>query len=347
MIIEETIRMTSLATCAGCAAKISPEALASMLPAFTDHTDLRLLIGLQTSDDAAVFRVTPDLAIVQTTDFFTPIVDDPWTFGAIAAANAISDIYAMGGEVRFALNIAAFPESLAPDIISAILEGGAAKVREAGGVIAGGHTITTVEPIYGLSVTGDVHPERLWTKSGARPGDVLFLTKRIGAGVITTTLKNQQAPPAFGDAAIESMLTLNRTAAAFARRFPVHACTDITGYSLSGHCHEVASRSGVKISLSASSLPLLEGARRAVELEQIPGGLLRNRHYFTGHGVRVADEVDPVVATLCFDPQTSGGLLFAVPRTHADAFERDAGEDGLPLWRIGYVSEGDGVDVVA
>ncbi len=347
MIADNAIRMTSLATCAGCAAKISPEALAGMLPAFAGHVDPRLLVGLQTSDDAAVYQIRPETAIVQTTDFFTPIVDDPWTFGAIAAANAMSDVYAMGGEVRFALNIAAFPDTLPADVIAAILAGGAAKVREADAVIAGGHTITTVEPIYGLSVTGDVHPDAMWTKSGARPGDVLFLTKAIGAGVITTTIKNDRAPASFGAAAIESMLTLNRRAAAFGREHVVHACTDITGYSLAGHCQEVATRSGVQITLNSDSIPLLDGALEAVEMEQIPGGLTRNRRYFSAQGVRIAAGVDASIATLCFDPQTSGPLLFAVPQHHADVFEGDAVEANLPLWRIGHVLAGEGVDIVA
>lgn len=347
MIADSTIRMTTLATCAGCAAKISPEALAGMLPAFADHVDSRLLVGLQTSDDAAVYHMGDDVAIVQTTDFFTPIVDDPWTFGAIAAANAMSDVYAMGGEVRFALNIAAFPETLPAPVISAILEGGAAKVREAGAVVAGGHTITTVEPIYGLSVTGEVHPERMWTKSGAQPGDVLFLTKAIGTGVITTTMKNDRAPASFGAAAVQSMLTLNRRAAAFGREQLVHACTDITGYSLAGHCHEVAARSGVKLTLVSSAIPLLEGAAAAVQMEQIPGGLTRNRRYFSAQGVRIGTDVDATIATLCFDPQTSGPLLFAVPQHRADVFAGEAADAALPLWRIGQVSAGEGVDIVA
>jgi len=347
MVMKDSIRMTSLATCAGCAAKISPEALAGMLPAFADHADPRLIVGLQTSDDAAVYQMSDDLAIVQTTDFFTPIVDDPWTFGAIAAANAMSDVYAMGGEVRFALNIVAFPDTLPASAVAAILEGGASKVREANAVIAGGHTITTEEPIYGLSVTGEVHPGRIWTKSGAKPGDELFLSKSIGTGVITTMLKNESAPVEFGAAAVVSMLTLNRHAAAFARKHEIHACTDITGYSLAGHCHEVAIRSAARIVIEASSVPLLDGAIEAVGLGQIPGGLKRNRRYFSAQGVRMADEVDEVIAALCFDPQTSGPLLFAVPESAARAFERDAHAENIPIWSIGRVAAGEGVDIIA
>jgi selenide,water dikinase len=342
-----TIRMTSLATCAGCAAKISPEALSGILPSFAGHTDDRLIVGLQTSDDAAVYRMSADIAVVQTTDFFTPIVDDPWTFGAIAAANAMSDVYAMGGDVRFALNIAAFPDSLPADALNAILAGGAAKVSEAGGVIAGGHTITTLEPIYGLSVTGEVHPDRVWTKAGARPGDVLFLSKRIGAGVISTTLKNQAAAPSFGDAAIASMLTLNRAASEFARAWEISSCTDVTGYSLAGHAHEVAVRSGVRIAIDAGRIPLLEGAIEAVELGQIPGGLTRNQRYFTGQGVRMASEVPAELATLCFDPQTSGGLLFTIAAAEATRFEEAADRQSIALWRIGIVTEGEGVEILA
>lgn len=338
--------MTSLAACAGCAAKLSPEALAGLLGPFRSQHDPRLLVGLQTSDDAAVYQLSSDQAVVQTTDFFTPIVDDPWTFGAIAAANAMSDVYAMGGDVRFALNIAAFPADLPGAVISAILDGGAAKVREAGGVIAGGHTITTEEPIYGLSVTGEVHPDRIWTKAGAEPGDVVFLSKPIGAGVITTALKNEAMATAAGEEAIASMLNLNRQASEFARDFPVNACTDVTGYSLAGHALEVAERSGARLEITASALPLFEAASRAVELGQIPGGLVRNEGYFRRQGVRIAAEVDSTLATLCFDPQTSGGLLFTLPAGAASEFEAAASESALPLWRIGQVTAGSGVDII-
>lgn len=344
MNITEPIRLTALASCAGCAAKISPEALSGLLPGFASHADPRLIVGLQTSDDAAVYRMTDSLALVQTTDFFTPIVDDPWTFGAIAAANAMSDVYAMGGDVRFALNIAVFPESMPASVSTAILAGGAAKVQEAGGVIAGGHTITSLEPIYGLSVAGEVDPRRVWTKAGARPGDVVLLSKRIGTGVISTALKNQAIPPSAGEAATASMLTLNRASSELGRSFPVSSCTDITGYSLAGHAHEVATRSGVRLVIEATAIPLLDNAITAVELGQIPGGLTRNQRYFAGQGVRLAAGISPHLATLCFDPQTSGGLFFTLPLEAAAEFQRESTLQGLPLWRIGTVTDGEGVE---
>jgi selenide,water dikinase len=346
MILEEEIRLTAMAACAGCAAKINPETLSQLLQPFSGHIDPRLIVGLQTSDDAAVYRLSDTLAVIQTVDFFTPIVDDPWTFGAIAATNSMSDVYAMGGEVRFALNVAAFPEEMSRSTIATIFEGGAAKVAEAGAVVAGGHTITTAEPLFGMSVMGEAHPDRIWTKAGARPGDCLFLTKPIGTGVLTTSLKNQDADPDSLDGAVASMTTLNRAAAAFAREQTVHACTDITGYSLAGHSHEVAAKSGVAIELSASRIPLLHGAEDAVGRNHVPGGLMRNQRYFTSQGVHIDARVAPNLATLMFDPQTSGGLLFAIPVDAAGRFVNGASNEGIPCWEVGRVTAGAGVRIV-
>jgi selenide,water dikinase len=310
------------------------------------HPDL--VVGLQTSDDAAVYRIAPDLAVVQTVDFFTPIVDDPWTYGAIAAANSMSDVYAMGGTVLFALNVAGFPEDLPPHTITAIFEGAAEKVAEAGAIIAGGHTVTDAEPKFGLVVTGTIHPDRVWTKAGALPGDVLFLTKPIGTGIIATALKNQKARAEDVAAATASMLTLNRAAAETAREAGgVHAATDITGFGLLGHASEMADKSGVGLLLSASAVPLHPGAEECARAGHIAGGLGRNRAYFVknGGGIRFDPGVEDGLQTILFDPQTSGGLLFAVDPSRASAFETAFTNDGTPLWRIGQVVEGAGIDV--
>jgi selenide,water dikinase len=252
------------------------------------------LVGLQTSDDAAVFRLSPEQAIIQTIDFFTPIVDDPWTYGAIAAANSMSDVYAMGGDVLLALNVAAFPQSLDPAVVSAVFEGAATKVSEAGGVIAGGHTVVDDEPKFGLSVTGTIHPDRILTKAGARPGDRLFLSKPIGTGVVTTALKRDAVDAADLAAAVEAMLTLNRAASAAAREVAgVHACTDITGFGLLGHAAEVAAKSDVGLRLRAGAVPLLTGAERYAAAGHQAGGLGRNRDHFAGHGAGI--RFDPAV----------------------------------------------------
>ena len=263
---------------------MGPAALAQVLRPLTLSSHPDLIVGLQTSDDAAVYRLAPDLAIVQTVDFFTPIVDDPWTFGAIAAANSMSDVYAMGGKVLFALNVAAFPETLSEQTISAIFAGAAAKVEEAGAVIAGGHTITDNEPKFGLAVTGSVHPDRVWTKSGARPGDRLFLAKAIGTGIVATALKQRAARDEDVAAASDSMMTLSRNAAEAARvAGGVHAATDITGFGLLGHASELAEKSGVRLRISASATPLLPGVLDYAAAGHLAAGLDRNRAYFAAH----------------------------------------------------------------
>jgi selenide,water dikinase len=316
-----------------------------VLQPLTSQSDPRLIVGLHTSDDAAVYRLSDAQAVIQTVDFFTPIVDDPWTYGAIAAANSMSDIYAMGGDVLFALNVAGFPKDFPETIISEIFAGGAAKVSEVGAVVAGGHTVTAEEPVYGMSVTGQIHPDAIWTKAGSRKGDVLYLTKPIGTGVITTALKNGHVESGHLQSAVESMLTLNLEAAEAARAVSVNACTDITGYGLLGHGFEMASKSGVRFDIAAAAVPLLDGARRYTEDQQIPGGLVRNRTYFTDQGVRVEGAVDRGLATLLFDPQTSGGLLFSVPAEEAHDFEASFANQSLACWRIGSVHAGSGIDV--
>ena len=322
-----------------------PAALAQVLRPLAQRTHPDLLVGLQTSDDAAVYRLSPELAIIQTVDFFTPIVDDPWTYGAIAAANSMSDVYAMGGDVLLALNIAAFPDNLPAEVLTAIFEGGASKVAEAGAVIAGGHTVTDDEPKYGLSVTGTIHPDRILTKAGAQPGDRIFLTKPLGTGIVTTALKREAVAAEHVAAAVESMSTLNRAASLAARAVGgIHACTDITGFGLLGHASEVATKSEVALRLEASAIPLLPGAVEYAAAGQIPGGLDRNRAFFTAAdgGVRIEATVDAAIATLLFDPQTSGGLLLSVDGGRVEALRGAFETAGLPLWEIGAVVSGRG-----
>jgi selenide,water dikinase len=304
-----------------------------------------LLIGLDVKDDAAVYRLADDMALVQTVDFFPPIVDDPYTFGAIAAANALSDIYAMGGRPIMALGIGGFPEDLPPDVISAILQGGADKVAEAGAVVAGGHTVLDAEPKYGLCVTGLIHPDRVTAKAHAQPGDQLLLTKPIGTGVITTAHKRGQVRAEDLASAIASMTRLNQRAAELAATVELHSATDITGYGLLGHAAELADNSGVALQIKLADVPLLPGAYEYAQQGIFPGGLGRNRDYLLGRGaVRMAHGLDAARAQLLFDPQTSGGLLFALPRDAADALiERFA--EGEQIWRIGSVVAGEGIDV--
>ncbi|MDQ3695232.1 MAG: selenide, water dikinase SelD [Chloroflexota bacterium] len=348
MQTQEQLRLTSLASRAGCAAKMGPDTLSRVLRPLTMRTHPDLLVGLQTSDDAAVFRLAPDLAVIQTIDFFTPIVDDPWTFGAIAAANAMSDVYAMGGEVRLALNVAAFPEDLPPDVVTAIFAGAAAKVEEAGGIIAGGHTIVAAEPTFGLSVTGTVHPDQILTKAGARAGDRLVLTKPIGTGVVATALKRGAAAAPDVTAAVDSMLTLNRGVAGTARAAGgINACTDITGFGLLGHASEVAAKSEVRLQLHAGAIPILPHALDYVARGHVPAGLHRNRDYYSalGTGIAIADAVDDRLAALLFDPQTSGGLLFSVAADALAALTAAFTNADLPYWVIGEVAAGSGIVV--
>ena len=330
---------------------MGPAALAqvlrrSMLAQYS-HPDL--LVGLQTSDDAAVLRLSADLAIVQTVDFFPPVVDDPWTYGAIAAANSMSDVFAMGGEVLLALNIAAFPDDLPGEILADIFAGGAAKVAEAGGVVAGGHTVTDPEPKYGLCVTGSVHPDRILTKAAARAGDRIYLTKPLGTGAITTAMKSGAAPPGAAEAAVASMMTLSMAPSRAARAAGVTACTDITGFGLLGHASEVAARSGVGLRLSAGAVPLLPGALEAAAAGHLPGGLGRNREHFAADpeaGVSFAAGVDPLLEALLYDPETSGPLFLTVPPERTPALREAFAAGDLPLWEIGEVVPGRGIEVL-
>jgi len=283
---------------------------------------------------------------VITTDFFAPLVDDPYAYGAIAAANAMSDVYAMGGEVVLALNIAAFPDDLPAETVASILRGGADKVVEAGGIVAGGHTIIDAEPKFGLSVLGLVHPRRVLTKAGARPGDVLFLTKALGTGIITTAAKQDEAAPEHLAAAIESMTRLNRHASHLAREAGARSLTDVTGYSLLGHGYEMTAAGGVALRFEASRVPLLVGALEYASRGIVTGGAERNRKYLAGK-VRLATGISAAMEHVLFDPQTSGGLLFAVPRERAGEVESRFAAAGETASRVGEAAEGDGVEVVA
>jgi selenide,water dikinase len=276
-----------------------------------------VIVGTDTSDDAGVFRLRPDLAIVNTVDFFTPIVDDPYTFGQVAAANALSDIYAMGAEPKTALNIVAFPKgTLDLEVLGEIVRGGAERAREAGTVIIGGHSIIDLELKYGMAVTGVVHPDRVIRNVGVESGDALVLTKPLGTGIVTTALKRRSASRHSMRAAIESMVALNKAASSVMLKFPVHACSDVTGYGLLGHAQEMASGSGVTIVLDARQLPVLPGARRLAEQGLLTGGCKRNRDYLKDK-IAVDRSVRDGLVEIAFDPQTSGGLLIALPQYRA------------------------------
>ncbi len=303
-------------------------------------------MGLDTPDDAAVYRLNDEQAVVMTVDFFAPLVDDPYAYGAIAAANAMSDVYAMGGEVVLALNVAAFPEDLPVETIAGILRGGADKVHDAGGVIAGGHTIIDAEPKYGLCVLGLVHPQRVMTKAGARPGDVLFLTKPLGTGIITTAAMQDRASPQHLQAAIDSMVLLNRHASHIARAVEAQALTDVTGYSLLGHGYEMAAAGTVGLRLIAAAVPVLEGALVYAKEGIVTGGGGRNRQYLQGK-VRIGAGISESMGHVLFDPQTSGGLLMAVSPESAKDVERRFAAADLRVWAVGEAVAGEGVEVVA
>lgn len=298
-----------------------------------------LLVGLETGDDAAVYQVSDELAIIQTIDFFTPVVDDPYEFGAIAAANAMSDVYAMGGEVVLALNVCGFPPSMPPEIIREILRGGGEKVAEAGGVIAGGHTLDDDEPKYGLSVMGFVHPRKVATKVGARPGDVLFLTKPLGVGIITTAAKGGVAEPAHLRGAVEQMLVLNRKPAQLMQQVDFHAVTDITGFALIGHSYEMAELSEVTLRFHIDKLPFLEGAKEYAADWLFPGGASCNKDAYESQ-VAFASGIPDEMQMLLYTPETSGGLLICVPPDQADRLAGVFSSEGQQYWIVGEAVEG-------
>lgn len=311
---------------------------------FHEENYPNLLVGLGSPDDAAVYRINDDQALIFTTDFFTPVVDDPYVYGAVAAVNAMSDVYAMGGQVLLALSIAAFPPKLPAPVISEILRGAADKVAEAGGVIAGGHTIDDDEPKFGLAVVGTVHPSRVGKKGGARPGDQLLLTKPLGVGIITTAGKGDAADPAHIDGAIQTMLQLNRRAAELAQQVTFHAMTDITGFALMGHAYEMASAGQVRFRFYLDQLPFLPGAVEYADLWLFPGGTCNNERTFEEHVT--FQGIEEEMQQLLYTPETSGGLLIALPPADADRLEKLYQEAGQSVWRVGEVVGGHGIEVV-
>jgi selenide,water dikinase len=312
---------------------------------FTAERYPNLLVGLEMSDDAAVYKIDDEVAVIQTVDFFTPVVDDAYDYGAIAAANAMSDVYAMGGEVTLALNVCGFPPELPSEIVCEILRGGAEKVAEAGGALAGGHTIDAKEPTYGLAVMGLVHPDRVWTKGGGRPGDALVLTKRLGVGVVTTALKGGVADPARVAEAVASMKRLNREAMHLISQVGANACTDVTGFALLGHAYEMAERGGVRLRFFFDELPFIDGAVQYADDNLFPAGSCRNKDAYE-QDVDFALTLSQEMQLLLFTPETSGGLLAAVSPEKLDALLTLFADAGHPCWVVGEVVEGEGIEVV-
>ena len=315
--MNNEIKLTKLANCAGCGAKVGAGVLSQLLEGIRVHSDPNLLVGFDKSDDASVYRISDELALVQTVDFFPPIADDPYTFGAIAATNALSDVYAMGGEPKLALNIMAVPADMPKEVVHEILRGGYDKVYEAGALITGGHSILDPEPKYGLAVTGFVHPDRVLTNSGAKPGDVLLFTKPIGIGILTTAAKAELADASTMAKALRLMTTLNKSARDAMVKYRVHACTDVTGFGLLGHTCEMAQGSDVQITLRTGDMDLIGESLEFARMGLLPEGMYRNRQfaekYVDGGAVELA------VQDMLYDPQTSGGLLIAVDPDDAPA----------------------------
>jgi selenide, water dikinase len=336
------IKLTQMVRAGGCASKLPPGSLTQVLSALPRQTDENLLVGFNTSDDAGVYRLRPDLALVQTVDFFTPLVDDPFTFGQIAATNALSDVYAMGGSPLTALALVCFPENADLAILEQIMRGGLAQMEKANCVIAGGHSVRDPEIKFGYAVTGTVDPRKVYTNAGARPGDALILTKPLGTGVITTALKQGKAKEEWVQNAVRWMTTLNRSPVEIisANSFDVHAITDVTGFGLIGHGREMALGSDVTLQIETASLPVLEGALEAIGLGAIPGGLISNRQFaeclvIDAPGANVSDGL----RALLFDPQTSGGLLISIESSQARAFVDKLQQVGLKAEKIGSVVE--------
>ena len=343
--LESRIRLTELTECGGCAAKLGADLLAealSGLGAVTGPADTAMIAGLEPPDDAAAYRISDDLAILGTLDFFPPLVDDPAAYGEIAAANALSDVFAMGGRVLFALSIAAFPEDFPREALTTVFEAAAGKVREAGGMLAGGHTIRDAEPKYGLAVIGAAHPDRLFRKGGARPGDVLLLTKRLGTGLLVSGRRRGRVDEALLAPAIAQMRTLNRAASEVLVAAGIRGATDVTGFGLLGHGLEMARASRARFVFQAAGLPALEGAVAAARAGVGTGGAGHNRR-FTAPALTVADSVAPELVALAHDPQTSGGLLAAVAASEVEVVEQALAAAGVSSWRVCYVEDGEGV----
>ena len=336
--METEVKLTKLSSCAGCGAKVGAGTLARLLEGFRTHTDPDLLVGFDKSDDASVYRINDETALIQTVDFFPPAADDPFLYGQIAAANAISDIYAMGGTPRLALNLMCAAEIMEAQWIQEILRGGYEKAYEADVIISGGHTIHGAEPFYGLAVTGFARPDHILTNAAARPGDVLILTKKLGVGILTTAARADFPEDDLMQQVYGQMAQLNREAAEIMAAYPVHSCTDVTGFGLIGHSYEMAQGSGCNIHLMTGSIPFYKEALEYADMGFIPAGAYRNREYAES-GVKVCGQVSRAMQDILYDPQTSGGLLMAIPEAEADSLLKDL-QNVIPCASaVGYVTE--------
>jgi selenide,water dikinase len=344
MDVEVPVRLTALASCGGCASKLGSAELASVLHGLPSTANERVLVGFGTADDAGVYALRDDLALVQTVDFFTPIVDDPYDFGRIAATNALSDIYAMGGTPICALNIVAFPESLDLSVLARILAGGAEVAREAGAAILGGHTIKDEEPKYGMAVSGTIDPRRIVTNANAKPGDVLVLTKPLGTGILTTAAKRDAISYDALHPAIGWMTTLNASAAAAMLQADAHAATDITGFGLLGHAGELARASGVRLAIDAKAVPIMDGVLDLIRADVVPSGT-RNNARTHATFTTFAASVDDALRVALSDAQTSGGLLISVARDQLDLLRARLRAASVLDAVIGEVTQGEGITV--
>ena len=338
MPMETEVKLTKLASCAGCGAKLGAGTLAKMLEGFRTHSDPRLIVGYDKSDDASVYVLDEKTALIQTTDFFPPIVDDPYLYGRIAATNALSDVYAMGGEPKLALNILCAAEGMADETIRQILRGGYDAAYEAGAIITGGHTIKGAEPIYGLAVSGFVDPQKVLTNSNAKPGDVLILTKPLGVGILTTGAKADMVEKEVLDRIYAQMATLNKAARDIMVQYPVHSCTDVTGFGLMGHSFEMAQGSGCTIHIQTGKVPHHPEALELASMGLVPAGAYRNRQYAQA-GAAVRGSISLALEDILYDPQTSGGLLFALPEAEAQSCLAQLRQAIPAAAIIGYVTE--------
>ena len=336
--METEVKLTKLANCAGCGAKMGAGTLVKMLVGFKTHADPRLIVGYDKSDDASVYLLDENIALIQTTDFFPPIVDEPYLYGKIAATNALSDVYAMGGEPKLALNILCAAEGMAEETIREILRGGYDAAYDAGAIITGGHTIKGAEPIYGLAVSGFVHPQKVLTNSGAKPGDVLILTKPLGVGIITTGAKAEMVEKEVMDRIYTQMATLNKTARDIMVKYSVHSCTDVTGFGLMGHSFEMAQGSNCTVHIQVDQVPYHAEALELAAMGLIPAGAYRNREYAEA-GVQVQGDILLAMQDILYDPQTSGGLLFAIPAEEAKRCLAELQQSIPNAAIIGYVTK--------
>ena len=336
--METEVKLTKLASCAGCGAKMGAGTLAKMLEGFKTHSDPRLIVGYDKSDDASVYVLDESTALIQTTDFFPPIVDEPYLYGKIAATNALSDVYAMGGEPKLALNILCAAEGMAESTIREILRGGYDAAYDADAIITGGHTIRGAEPIYGLAVSGFVHPSKVLTNSNAKPGDVLILTKPLGVGIITTGAKADMVETQVMDRIYAQMATLNKAARDVMVQFSVHSCTDVTGFGLMGHSYEMAQGSNCTLHIQVTKVPYHAEALELASMGLIPAGAYRNREYAQA-GVAARGKVSRAMEDILYDPQTSGGLLFAIPAEEAEVCLAQLKQAVPQAAVVGYVTE--------